>query len=326
VVAVSDERAGPFARPTDRADFAAVLAILGGLGAAFCWATSSMASARASRMIGSVVTLGWVMLIGAAISIPATFLWGGGVVLTPDALLLLVISGAGNLLGLLFAYSAFQRGEVAVVAPILSTEGAMAAVIAVLFGEQLGIAAAVVLAAIAGGIILASSGGPSEPASVEPGGLTELPEDSLAAAGPVALSTRAALPYALAAVACFGVGLYASARIGATMPLVWSILPARLGGLVFVSLPLLATGRLRLTRDAAPLVTVVAIVEVVGVAVYALGARESIAIAAVMSSQFGAIAAIASVALFGEKLRRIQVAGVGIIAGGVALLAALTAT
>jgi len=272
-------------------------------------------------MIGSVVTLGWVMLIGALIAIPATVLWGGGADLTSDALLLLVISGAGNLLGLLFAYSAFQRGEVAVVAPILSTEGAMAAVIAVLFGEQLGIAAAVVLAAIAGGIILASSGGPSEPASVEPGGLTELPAD-----GPAPLSTRAALPYALAAVACFGVGLYASARIGATMPVVWSILPARLGGLVFVSLPLLATGRLRLTRDAAPLVTVVAIVEVIGVAVYALGARESIAIAAVMSSQFGAIAAIASVALFGEKLRRIQVAGVGVIAGGVALLAAFTAS
>ena len=50
-----------------------------------------------------------------------------------------MISGAANVVGLLFAYSAFRRGQVAVVAPILSTEGAMAAVIAVVFGEQVGI-------------------------------------------------------------------------------------------------------------------------------------------------------------------------------------------
>jgi drug/metabolite transporter (DMT)-like permease len=312
--------------PGDPADFAAMLAILGGLGAALCWATSSMASARSARMIGSVVTLGWVMLIGTVIAVPIALVTGGGAEFTTDAVVLLVLSGAGNLLGLLFAYSAFQRGKVAVVAPILSTEGAMAAVIAVVFGEQLAIGAAVVLAAIVAGIILASSGGESEPAAVEPGGLVDVPDGPDAGQHPAAPSLGSALPWALAAVVCFGIGLYASARIGATMPLVWSILPARLGGFVFVALPLLATGRLRLTRAATPLVVIVGIAEIVGVAVYALGARDSIAIAAVMSSQFGAIAAVVSVVLFGEKLRRWQVAGVGVIAVGVALLAAITAT
>jgi drug/metabolite transporter (DMT)-like permease len=103
-------------------------------------------------------------------------------------------------------------------------------------------------------------------------------------------------------------------------------MPARLGGFVFVALPLLATGRLRLTRVAAPLVVVVAVAEIAGTAAYAFGARDGIAVAAVMSSQFGAIAALVSVVLFGERLRRIQVLGVGIIAAGVAVLAALTAT
>ena len=136
-----------------------MLAILGGLGAALCWATSSLASARSSRLIGAWATLGWVMLIGTLITVPAILLIGTDVDLTPDALLLLVISGAGNIIGLLLAYTAFQRGQVAIVAPILSTEGAIAAVIAVLFGEQIGIAAAVVLTAVAAGVVLASSGG-----------------------------------------------------------------------------------------------------------------------------------------------------------------------
>jgi drug/metabolite transporter (DMT)-like permease len=302
-----------------------MLAILGGLGAALCWAISSLASARSSRMIGAWATLGWVMLIGTLVTIPALVLTGLDVDLTPDALLLLALSGAGNLIGLLFAYSAFKRGQVAIVAPILSTEGAFAAVIAIFFGEQIGIAAAFVLAAVAAGIVLASSGGPSEPAAAEPGGLsvTKASDEGARPGSSTALSTGSALPFALGAVVCFGVGLYASGRIGATMPLVWSVLPARLGGLAFVALPLLVTGRLRLTRAALPLVAVVGVAEVVGVASYALGARDGIAVAAVMSSQFGAIAAIASVVLFGEHLRRPQMIGVAVIAASVATLAAL---
>ena len=294
-----------------------MLAILGGLGAAICWATSSMASARASRIIGPWATLGWVMLIGTVIAVPATLLFGGGAQLTPDALLLLAISGAGNVFGLLLAYSAFQRGKVAVIAPILSTEGATAAVISVAFGEQIAIGAAVVLTAVAIGVVLASSGGDDETTAAEPGGLV---------ARSLPRAPGRATPFAIAAVLCFGIGLFASARVGATMPIVWSILPARLGGALFVALPLIALGRLRLTRAVAPIVVVVTIAEIVGLAVYAYGARDGIAVAAVTSSQFGAIAALVSVVAFGERLRPIQVVGIVVIAVGVAALAALRAT
>jgi drug/metabolite transporter (DMT)-like permease len=294
-----------------------VLAILGGFGAALCWATSSMAAARSSRLIGSWATLGWVMLIGALIAIPATILWGGSAELTPTAIQLLVISGVGNIVGLLLAYTAFKGGKVAVIAPILSTEGAMAAVISIVFGEQIGIAAALVLTAIAIGIVLASAGGNDDAIAAEPGGLS-----GIRGATPGQPSRRVTL-IALGAVVAFGINLYASARIGATLPIVWSILPARLGGFLFIALPLLATGRLRLTRTALPLVTVVAVAELVGTAVYAFGARDGIAVAAVTSSQFGAIAAVVSVLAFGERLRRAQVAGIAMIAVGVALLAAI---
>ncbi len=268
-----------------------------------------MASARSSRQIGSWATLGWVMLFGTLIAVPATIVAGAGADLTPEALGLLAISGAGNLIGLLLAYTAFQGGKVSVIAPILSTEGAMGAVISVLFGEHIGIAAAVVLTAIAIGVILASAG-------------TAGTAGADGRTGPGHPDTRSTL-LAVGAAVSFGINLYASARIGATLPLVWSILPARIGGLLFVALPLLAMGRLRLTREALPFVLVVALTEVVGTAVYAFGSRDGIAVAAVTASQFGAIAAVVSVLAFGERLRRVQVVGVAAIAVGVATLAAL---
>src|SRR5258705_1093738 len=246
-----------------------MLAILGGLGAALCWATSSMASARSSRLIGSWATLGWVMLLGALIAIPATIVAGGGADLTPTALQLLGISAVGNIVGLLLAYTAFQGGKVAVIAPIVSTEGAMGAVISIVFGEQVGIASVVVLTAIALGIVLASMGSPNEVAAAELGGLA-LPHETRSAApraGPGHPDTRSTL-LALGAVLFFGINLYASARIGATLPIVWSILPARLGGLVFVAPPPLATGRPPLSPEALPVVHVVAPAEGIRTPVY----------------------------------------------------------
>jgi uncharacterized membrane protein len=268
------------------------------------------------------------MLFGMVIAVPATVVGGAGADFTPTALTFLAISGVGNVVGLLLAYTAFKAGKVAVIAPIVSTEGAMAAVISILLGEQIGIAAAVVLTAIAIGVIVASSG--ESDVAAEPGGLaagTDAGPGSEATAAAARLTPghpgRRATLIAIAAALAFGINLYASARIGSSLPLVWSILPARLAGFVFVALPLLATGRLRLTREALPFVVIVALAEVIGTAAYAFGARDGIAVAAVTSSQFGAIAAIVSVVAFKERLRRIQVVGIVAIAVGVATLAAL---
>jgi drug/metabolite transporter (DMT)-like permease len=130
---------------------------------------------------------------------------------------------------------------------------------------------------------------------------------------------------AIAAATFFGINLYVSGLIGQEMPLAWSALPARLVGTLLIALPLLLLRRLRLTRTAAPLVLVNGVTEVLGIAAFAFGAREGIAIASVMSSQFAAIAAVAAVFLFHERLTRIQVVGVATISIGVAVLAAIRA-
>ena len=89
-----------------------------------------------------------VMLLGTVVAIPATVVWGGGADIGPEAVLLLVIAGASSIIGLLLGYTALQRGKVAVIAPITSTEGAAGAVISILFGEQVATFAAVALTLI----------------------------------------------------------------------------------------------------------------------------------------------------------------------------------
>ena len=126
--------------------------------------------------------------------------------------------------------------------------------------------------------------------------------------------------FAVAAALLFGVNLFVTSRIATSLPLAWAILPARLAGVLLVGLPLIAVGRLRLSREAAPFVVLVGLAEVVGNGTFALGARDSAPVASVIASQFAGIAAIAAFVLFGERLGRIQVVGVVVIAVGVALL------
>ena len=65
--------------------------------------------------------------------------------------------------------------------------------------------------------------------------------------------------------------------------------------------------------------------EVVGSMLSAWGSRESIAVTAVMGSQFAALAAVAAFVLFGERLARVQLVGVVLIVAGVTVLAGVSA-
>jgi drug/metabolite transporter (DMT)-like permease len=281
-----------------------VIPILGGLGAAICWSVSILCSSRSARLVGAPSSLALVMMVGAIITVPAVAL-AGPINLGLREVTLLAISGASNVVGILFVLTALRSGKVSVVAPITSTEGAIGAVIAIVAGEQLAPGAGVVLAMIVLGVILAAS--ERDPEAVDG-----------ARFGPIATALLA-----LAAATCFGVNLYVSGLIGQELPLAWSALPARLTGIVFIAIPLLVLRRLRFNRAVAPFVLVTGVTEVVGIASFAFGAREGIAVASVIASQFAAIAAIAAVVILRERLARIQVVGVATISVAVAVLAAL---
>jgi drug/metabolite transporter (DMT)-like permease len=296
-------------RDKDRDDRSAVdprmIAILGGLGAALAWAVGTLCSARSSRLIGAASALAWVMLVGLLANLVMVGLGPGLGPLSGADAALLVAAGVGNVVGLFLAYTALRTGKVGLVAPIVSTEGAIAAVLAVVTGESLGAVPIMLLALMASGVVLAAVA----------------PEEH------AATGARGSAPVVLAALAAlsFGIGLFATGRLGTTLPLGWVLLPPRVIGVVAVAIPLASTRRLRLTRTAAPLVVVAGFAEVLGFASYVTGARHGIAVAAVLASQFAAVASVTAYVLFRERLTRLQLGGVAVILVAIAALTAIKA-
>lgn len=279
-------------------------AILGGLGAATMWAASTLSTSRSSKIVTPATVLACVMTIGVALAAPPALAEGVPAAMRGTDLAWLVVSGLANLLGLLLAYSALRVGKVGVVAPITSAQGAAAAVIAILAGERIAPGSAPMLALIALGVALASLSGSDAAGAGRDG------------RGPLLAGGAAAL---------FGLGLYASGRLANDLPLAWILFVPRLIGAVVFALPMALLRRVRLRRAAVPYIALSGVCELLGLASFTLGAREGIAVAAILASQFAALAAVFAYALFGERLRRVQVAGVAAIVVGVAVLTGLQA-
>jgi drug/metabolite transporter (DMT)-like permease len=281
-----------------------VSAIFFGFATALAWSITSLCSARASRITGAAPTLAFVSLFGLIISLPlAVADWRTGVA-TID-ILWAGLAGLGNVLGLLLLYAAVRRGKVGIAAPIVATEGAIVAVIAVIAGEQLAPAVAALLAVVVVGVVLATLDlGPSE--------------DQY----PV---TRGFLALAILGSIAFGVGLYSGGRVAGSVPGGWIVASSRVVGVAIVTLPLLLSGRLRVARAALPWIAITAIAEVVGYWMYVLGARTDVAVTAVLATQFSALTAVGAYVFLGERFSRLQRVGVALVCVGVGLLAAIEA-
>jgi drug/metabolite transporter (DMT)-like permease len=306
-----------------------VIAILGGLSAAALWATANLASSRSTRLIGAASTVAWMLLVGLVVAAPFAAASGPLPTITPTLAVWLAASGFGSVIGLLLIYRGMRIGKVGVVLALASTEGAIAAVFAVVAGESLSLPTALVLGAVAVGIaIVAFASGDAAASETDSSsgstvGLSaEVPHRSSIAdnfRAPLSAEQRAVL-YGAAAAIAFGFSIYGTARVGIALPVMQAVLPARVVGVAFVFVPMAITGRLRMTRRAAPLVAIVGLGEVVGNVAFVVGARESIAIASVLASQYAAFAAVAAFFLFRERLSPKQRSGFVIIAVGVAVL------
>ncbi len=304
-------------------------AILGGLGAAALWAAATLCSSRSSRMLGSRVVLAWIMIVGVGVGLPVAVASPAPATVAPSTIALLLLAGSCYVVGLQLTYAALRVGKVSIVAPIVSTEGAVAALVSVALGDPIGFIAGVMLVAVAVGVVLSSLDRARPDVAA---GDFDLTADALEGPGPAALPTaetpvdaRRTTALSVVAALLFGVGIVASGRSALLVPVAWVALSARLIGIVGVVIPLLLQRRLRLSRAALPLVVIAGTGEVVGSMLSAWGSRESIAITAVMGSQFAALAAVAAFVLFGERLARIQLVGVVLIVVGVTILAGVSA-
>jgi drug/metabolite transporter (DMT)-like permease len=278
-----------------------VTAVIGGLLAAACWSVTLLSSARASRMIGAVPTLGGVILVSSVVAVPIVALTVGGSRPGVDALPYLAVAGLGNVLGLLFEYTGLRTGKIGVVGALAAAEGAVAAVISIVAGEALAPLEAVGVAVVAIGVIFAALG--------------QDPDD-----GGSRGSRKAVLLGALAGLA-FGVSLFATGRIGADIAPGWAVLPPRVVGMALIVLPLVATRRLRISRRALPFVLVAGAGEIGGFLAFAWAARDSIAIGSALAAQFASVGALVAWLVLGERLGRLQWAGIASVAVGVVLLA-----
>lgn len=315
-------------------------------------------------MLGSRVVLGWVMVVGTVVGLPLGLAVGVPTDLAPSSMALLLLSGLCYAGGLYSAYTALTFGKVSIVAPIIATEGAVAALIAVALGDVLGASAAVLLTIIVAGVVL-SSIEPARPAvlagdiEIYPDALEgpaedatdDAPDDAPDGSGlslslglgrspiPVPIGstpavarasgtpdqTRQAIAWSIAAAAIFGVGLVATGKAAIDVPPIWVALVVRFIGLLIVTLPLVLQRRLAMTSAALPLILIAGTGEIVGSTLSAWGSSINIPITAVLGSQFAAIAAVFAFLLFGERLSRTQLLGVILIVAGVSALAATSA-
>jgi drug/metabolite transporter (DMT)-like permease len=240
------------------------------------------------------------MLVGLVVVLP--FLLAAGSPPTGSTAGWLLLAGLGNVVGLMLEYRAVRAGKIGVVAAIVSTEGAMTAVISRVAGESLPATTAAVLALIAIGVVLAS-----------------LEKSETSGADRVAIAVILAAGAALS----FGVSLYTVGHVSRDVAVVWVALPARVIGVAVITLPLAIRGRMTRPGSSGSLVIAAGVAEVAGIAVFAWGARDGIGVASVLGAQFAAFSAVGAYVLFNERLRRIQVVGVVAILVGVGILALL---
>lgn len=278
-----------------------MIPILGGLGAALAWGLSTVVASRSTRILGSQQALAYVMLIGLLVLTAISPAVGLPARAGSHALAWAVLAGAGSALGLSLLYRALRVGKVGVIAPIASTEGALAALFSIGLGERLTLGVAVCLVVVAIGVVVVTLRGSATDIHLRP------------------------TVYAFAAACFFGVNLVSSAHAGDTLGAFWTILIARIVGFVVICAPLLLGRALPLPGRAVWMVTFSAAAEVLGYVSYVTGSHHGVAIPAVLGSQFAAIATLVSFLVFGERITRRQLTGAAVIVAGVSALAALRA-
>jgi drug/metabolite transporter (DMT)-like permease len=278
-----------------------VIGVVGGLMAAVLWGLSTVAASRSTRLMGPQQALAWVMLTGLVIAIVATpLIEGGPEDITPTGMAWALLAGLASVFGLSMMYRALRTGKVGVVAPIASTEGAIAAIVSVAFlGENLTVPVALALCVVAAGIVVVTFHG-------------RLADLQL---GPCL--------YALAAATAFGVALISSAKAGDALGVFWTILIARIVGVLYTAVPLRLRNALPWPGRVVLICVFAGMAEITGFAAYIYATDDGVAVPAVLGSQFAAVAALGSFVAFGERMTRMQLAGAMVIMAGVAAVAAL---
>jgi drug/metabolite transporter (DMT)-like permease len=271
--------------------------VVWGLVAALLWGASALVMTRPARLLGARTTLAWTMAFGALVATPLAFAVSGVPSAAGSEWTWAALAGLGFVVGSACWLLGVRLGDVSVVTPIVATDGALAAVVAIATGEELGALILLALGIIASGVVLVS---------LQRGGTHR-------STPPVAVLV------ALIAAASFALVFTASGRTGA-LGAVWAVAVTRIVGALASLPPELARRRLP-PRSALPWLAGAAFLDSAGFAALVKGAGDGVAVAAVLASQYAVVAVIGGLLLYRERLAPWQAAGVALTLAGVATLA-----
>ena len=260
--------------------------------------------AVAVRRVGEMSVLIGSLAIGLVVVTPVV-LATGAPHLTERGVVLAAVAGAVTVAAYLTAFTAFQTCPVSVVTPILSCEGAVAAVIAVAGGERLNPWMVVLLASAVGGVVLVGTG-----------------------SGDGSRTHLRGIAFVLLAAGIWGVVLALGSPVSHELGVWWGFLLVRAFTL------LLAVGAALAVRKGRAVVPALR-AEPWRIAAWGLGDtaaylcfylaanRGPIAVADVLAAQFATFGSLAGVILLGERLRGRQWLGVAIVIAAVSGISAL---
>ncbi|MDT7540078.1 MAG: hypothetical protein QOI82_3663 [Actinomycetota bacterium] len=270
------------------------------------WGVSDFLGGTASRRLPVTSVLGLSQLTALLLLVPLAFATGS--VDAPRSYLVpAAVAGAVGIAALGMFFRALSTGTMGVVAPIAGLGVAVPVVVGLARGEspsawQL---AGIVVAVI--GVVLAS--GP------------ELSGEGAGGATALLLAGGAAVGFGVVLL------LVAQASEGDSGSVVMTLLTMRLTSVLMLTTLLLAVVRrrgwdLHVGRSDALLILSIGVFDVAANGTYAVASRSSlVSVASVLASLYPVVTALLAYRVHGERLRRVQLVGVGASLLGVALLA-----
>jgi uncharacterized membrane protein len=277
-----------------------VVALIYSLASAFSWGISDFLGGVTSRrlpVLGVLAVSQPAGLILIAVLIPLI----GADPIPADKLLIAFLAGAASLGGLGAFYAAMAMGTVSVVAPIASLGVIVPVVVGLVRGDApTAIQLAGLVPAMAGVVILS---------------FEENPEHAAVARRSIVLAIIAGLGFG---VFFTGVDFAAADRPG------WAIFAVRVGGVTTVAAALLvARPNLDGVSAAIPVLLTIGFFDVLANGLFAVAATKGVLpVVAVGGSMYPAFTIALAHGVLGERLARIQWAGVLLALAGVAMIAA----
>jgi len=276
-----------------------VLGIILALGSSVCWGISDFLGGLQSRRISVLAVLLVTQPVGLGLALAVATLGGGGGLSASDVAIA-ISAGAIGVAALAAFYRAMALGSVSVAATIGALGIAVPVVAGIVGGDSpSAVQGAGAVAAFAGAVLVAREPDPE-------------------------WRRATAVSVGLAALAGVGFGLFFWGLDLASPPNpAWTIVCARIGGVaMLVAAAVAVRPSLRIERGMAPALAAIAVCDVAANSLFAVATNHGLlSLVAVAGSLYSAVTVLLARLVLGERLARVQRAGVVLALVGVAALA-----